>query len=296
MTRRSMSRRSVHASENHSKYAARFSAHTSSRPGDKPTAPPRVKEAGGWDPVARWYAQWVGKNGSAYHRNLAIPTLLELLQPRPREVIADIGCGTGVLAAWLSRSVEYIGIDASRRLLSTARRRFGNRDRTRFVLGDATRLPENPELHARLADAAVFLLSIQDMAPLPDILVGTAWLLKPRARIVVVMFHPCFRVPRQSGWGWDDDRRLQYRRIDSYLSPQTVPVRPVARGRPGSVTAHHLPMEAYVNGLVDIGFRIERLVEVPAYPGIVRKGHRSQAENRANREIPLLLGLRAVRE
>lgn len=248
-----------------------------------------------WDPVARWYAQWVGKFGSAYHRNIAVPTVLDLLQPRPRELIADIGCGTGVLAAALPPTVGYIGIDASPRLLSTARRRYGKGNSARFVLANAARLAEHPELKPSMADAAVFLLSIQDMAPLPDILTGAAWLLKRAARLIILMFHPCFRVPRQSGWGWDDDRRLQYRRIDSYLSPQTVPVRPIARGRPGSIKAHHLPLEAYINGLVETGFRIDRMLEIPVYPAVVRQGKRSRAENRANKEIPLFLAVRAIR-
>lgn len=250
----------------------------------------------GWDPVARWYAQWVGKEGSVYHKNIAVPTVLELLQPRPHEIIVDVGCGTGVLASALPADAGYIGIDASPRLLATARRqRRPHRGRVRFILADAARLRNHPELNPAMADAAVFLLSIQDMEPLSEILAGAEWLLKPASRIVIVMFHPCFRVPRQSGWGWDDDRGLQYRRIDSYLSPRTVPVRPVARGRPGAIKAHHLPLEAYVNGLAEVGFHIDRLAEVPAYPGIVRRGPKSRAQNRANREIPLLLGLRAVR-
>lgn len=257
-----------------------------------------------WDPVARWYASWVGKEGSAYHRTVAIPTVIELLQPQRGELIADIGCGTGILAASLPPDVHYIGIDASPRLLAHAKRNVSEREKTRrkdrvgvrrFVLADAARLQDAPDLKASSADAAVFLLSIQDMSSLADVLESTAWLLKPSGRVVIVMFHPCFRIPRQSGWGWDEHRKLQYRRVDSYLTPQTVPVRPVARGRPGAIMAHHWPLETYVNGLASVGFRIDRMIEVPAYPGIVRTGRNSKAENRANREIPLLLGLRAQR-
>jgi hypothetical protein len=37
--------------------------------------------------------------------------------------------------------------------------------------------------------------------------------------MVLLLTHPCFRVPRQSGWGWDEQRKLQYRRVDRYLTP-----------------------------------------------------------------------------
>lgn len=208
-----------------------------------------------------------------------------------QEVIVDIGCGTGVLANALPRSVKYVGIDASPRLLATARRHHGQ-EKT-FVQGDATRLSEHKKLQAGMADAAVFLLSIQDMEPLQEILHNAAWILKESGRLVILMLHPCFRIPRQSGWGWDDGRSLQYRRVDSYLSPRSIPVRPIAKGKPGSIMAFHAPLQTYVNSLVEAGFNISRIVEVPAYPGITRHGKRARAENRANQEIPLFLTIRA---
>lgn len=246
-----------------------------------------------WDPVARWYAQWVGKRGSEYHRKLAIPAVIDLLRLQPGETIVDIGCGTGVLAAALPSSVNYVGVDLSRRLLDTARTLRGKQ--RAFVQGDATRLAEVTGLEAQMADAAAFVLSIQDMDPLGGALGGAAWVLKNNGRLALLMFHPCFRVPRQSGWGWDEARALQYRRIDSYLTTREVPVRPVARGRPGSIKAYHRPLEAYVAALHACGFCLTRLVEVPAFPGITRKGPRAKAENRANAEIPLFLGLSAVK-
>lgn len=254
---------------------------------------PAPKAATSWDPVANWYARWSCRDGSQYHKTIAIPTVLDLLQPRNGETIADIGCGTGVLAPALPKGIRYIGIDASPRLIETARRRHDRRKT--FVLADATRLQTEEGVRAGSADAAVFMLSIQDMEPLSKVLASAAWLLKPTGRIIIFMMHPCFRIPRQSGWGWDEDRRLQYRRVDAYLTPQRVPVRPIAPGQPGSIKAYHEPLEAYVNGLVEGGFRIERFVEIPAYPAIKRQGKRAKAENRANREIPLFLAMRAVR-
>lgn len=252
------------------------------------------RSATSWDPVATWYKKWVGKEGSDYHRKLAIPAVLELLELRPGETLLDVGCGTGVLTRYLPSDTSYIGVDASPRLIASAR--ANHRGAGLFLVGDACSLMRVQGLSQGIADAAVFLLSIQDMGPLAQVLESVTWAVKETGRIVILMLHPCFRVPRQSGWGWDKHRKLQYRRIDSYLSPKIVPVRPVARGQPGAIKSFHAPLQAYVNGLAERGFLIDRLVEIPAYPGIERKTPNAKAENRANSEIPLFLGLRAKRQ
>src|SRR5262249_29050290 len=158
------------------------------------------------------------QHGSAYHRGVAVPAALELLRPQAGDRILDVGSGQGVLApAIAAAGAEYVGVDASPRLIEVARRRHG-RD-GRFVLGDARRLRDSPELPAGSFDAAVFLLSIQDMDPLDAIFASLDWALRPQARVVVVMTHPAFRQPRHSGWGYDPSRDLTYRRVDSYLTP-----------------------------------------------------------------------------
>jgi hypothetical protein len=73
-------------------------------------------------------------------------------------------------------------------------------------------------------DAATFLLSIQDIDPIAAVLAGLRARLTLAGRVVIVMIHPCFRVPRQSGWGWDAKRQLKFRRVDRYLTPLGVPI------------------------------------------------------------------------
>ena len=59
-----------------------------------------------WERVATWYDGWVGDHGSAYHRELAIPAVLDLLQPQRDEQILDVGGGQGVLAPVPGRRPE----------------------------------------------------------------------------------------------------------------------------------------------------------------------------------------------
>ncbi len=251
---------------------------------------PRRASPTSWEAVAHWYDNWVGEEGSEHHREVALPTLLSLLDPQPGESVLDIGCGQGVLASHIAEAgARYTGIDASPRLVEMARRRHGKEGR--FLLGDARDLAAVPGLREGSYDAATFLLSIQDMDPLERVLESAAWVLKPGRRVVALLIHPAFRVPRQSGWGWDEGRKLQYRRVDRYLTPLPVPVKRVD----GSPPTHsfHRPVSAYVNGLSACGLAVDSMLEVPAHRVKSPRAGDDRAAEFARREIPLFLGLRA---
>lgn len=245
-----------------------------------------------WDAVALWYAGWVGKDGSRHHRQLAIPALLDLLQLRPGESLLDIGCGPGVLAPSVAvAGARYTGIDLSPRLIAIARQRHAGRGR--FIVADATRLAEAPSLEPGSFDAACFLLSLQDIDPLDAAIASAALMLRPGGRLAVLMTHPCFRVPRQSGWGWDEKRALRFRRVDRYLTPLAVPMQDYGGGRSGATRSYHRPLSAYAAALSANGLVIDTIREVA---GLAMSGQASKAERAAEAEIPLFLALRAIKQ
>lgn len=263
-------------------------------PRDRRTSANRGRPAAGtsWDPLAAWYDGWVGEHGSEHHRQVAVPATLRLLNLKAGEEVLDVGAGQGVLApAVIQAGARYTGIDASPRLLQMARRRHGGSGR--FILGDARRLLSIPDIHPHVYDAVVFLLSLQDMDPLQTVIAGAADVLKSNGRVVLLLTHPAFRVPRQSGWGWDEGRKLVYRRIDRYLSPLPVPMKPLP-GRESAATTRsfHRSLGDYVNALGEHGLFVDRMDELPGIK--VSKGEpTSRAEKTAREEIPLFLGVRA---
>lgn len=250
-----------------------------------------------WDPVAKWYNGWVGKRGSLYHRAVAIPSVVELADVQPGELVLDLGCGQGVLAPHvLKQGAKYQGVDGSRTLVQLARRHHAedakHKNAAQFILGDVRKLGELSEIKEGSADVAVFMLSIQDMDPLDEVLKAASWALKPDGRIVVFMLHPAFRPPRQSGWGFDPGRKLTYRRVDSYLTPRGVPMKAYAEvtsRASGTTWSFHRPLSVYVNTLSELGFRLERLDELPD-PNV------DENTKKETLEIPLFAALKAVRK
>ncbi len=252
------------------------------------------RRSAGWDPVADWYDGWVGKDGSDHHRNIAIPTVLDLLDLQSDEQVLDVGSGQGVLASYIVKAgAHYTGVDISPRLVKLARQHHPENDhladkpRLKFLVGDARKLKTIRGLSPESFDAAVFLLSIQDMNPLETVIQAASWAIKNRGRIVILMTHPCFRIPRQSGWGYDEGRKLQYRRVDHYLTPLAVPLKSYGR-RGGKTTSFHRPLSAYFSVLAANQFVVDDLREVTTF-----KQQRDKAARRADQQIPLFLALRA---
>lgn len=251
-----------------------------------PTTSPR-----GWDPLADWYDGWVGKGGSLHHRKLAVPAVMELLEVQPGERILDLGCGQGVLAPFVAeKGARYTGVDVSRKLIRMAGQHHPKHGE--FLIGDVRGLRKIDPLRQASFDAAVFLLSIQDIDPLDAAFENAAWAIRSGGRLILMMTHPGFRIPRQSGWGWDENRKLQYRRTDRYLTELAVPLKPFPGESGGVSLSFHRPLHAYVNALGAVGLRIDRMLEIPTYKRVT-SGPKAKAENLANAEIPLFLALRA---
>jgi SAM-dependent methyltransferase len=196
----------------------------------------------------------------------------------------------------------------------------------RFEVGDARELQKLSEpLGAEPFDAVTCIMALMNIDPLEPVLRGAASLLRPGGAFVAVILHPAFRAPGQTSWGFEEeegrgtpmarpgkygkgrqDRRpgppvrvRQYRRVDGYLSPgqASIMMNPgkAAHGAEAVTTwTFHRPIQSYAKALAEAGFLIEALEEWPS----MRKsepGPRATEENRARREIPMFLGLRAVR-
>ncbi len=241
-----------------------------------------------WDSSEKWYTSCVGEKGHYYHQTVVLPNALRLLGTF--HSLLDLGCGQGVLARHIPEKVEYVGIDLSKELISSAKRMSREKQ---FFVGDATgELP----IEKKDIERATFILSLQNMEKGQNA-IGTAGRhLKKRGKLLIVMNHPCFRIPRQTGWGIDEQMKLQYRRINSYMSSQEIPIQTnPGKGKESETTfSYHHPLAAYSSWLQNEKFAIIAIEEWCSDKK--SEGARARMEDRARKEIPLFLAILASKE
>jgi hypothetical protein len=126
--------------------------------------------------------------------------------------------------------------------------------------------------------------------------VNVAKSLKSRGRAVLIMMHPCFRVPRHSHWGWDADQKIQYRRMDLYASGAEIAITTHPGKNSGEQTAfHHRPLQAIINDLGSAGLAVAGCEELCSHRRSQGNGPYSKAEHKAAGEFPLFMALSVVR-
>lgn len=244
----------------------------------------------GWNDAASWYDKLVGDKGSDYHQNVIIPGAVKMLRPKRGEKILDVACGQGVFSRQLvAAGAEVTGIDASPELIKQAKKLSPD---INYLIADATRMKM---LADKSFEAASCIMAIMNIDPLPAVLKEVSRVLKPGGRFVMVLNHPCFRVPKQSGWGYDDGRKIQFRRIDSYLSPLKVPIQMQPGYAPKLITfTYHRPLTLYIGALAAAGLAVNQLEEWVSHR-VSKPGKRKQAEDHSRNEIPLFMAIGAVR-
>ena len=249
----------------------------------------------GWDAVAAWYDKLVGEGGSDYHRHVIIPAAMRLLAPRAGESVVDVCCGQGVLVPHLLAAGigRLVAVDASRRLVTAAKARHGTDPRVSFEVADVCQQGNWADgSHA----AAVCLMAVHDVPDAAALFANTARALKTSGRAVFVFMHPCFRIPRHSHWGWDNDQKIQFRRIDCYKSPVDIPIATHPGRESGEQTVfHHRSLADVLNAVAAAGLAVTGCEELYSHRRSQSFGPFSKAEHRAAAEIPMFIALRLTK-
>jgi ubiquinone/menaquinone biosynthesis C-methylase UbiE len=236
-----------------------------------------------WQGVSKWYNKITKDEGHFYHKNLIIPNLLKLIPINSATKILDLGCGSGILGRSINSNISYLGVDLSKDLILSAQ----GQDKSKmhkYITGDVSNLNINEDKFSH----AFFVLSFQNMENPEKALTNTYIKLITSGKLILVLNHPAFRIPRQSSWGIDQINKIEFRKINKYMSTMKIPIAMNPSKKKTELTwSYHYPISTISNMLKSSGFLIEQIEEWNSPKTSV--GKNSKMENVSRNEFPLFM-------
>ncbi len=244
-----------------------------------------------WNAVSSWYSKLVGTQGHYYHEHVVLPNVIRLLALTPKDSLLDLGCGQGILAHVIPSISTYKGMDIAKNLIQIASSNI-KKPGYSFQVCDVTKsLMQAAPTYTH----ATMILSLQNMKYPETAIQNASNFLMSGGKLVMVINHPCFRIPRQSGWGIDEKTKQQYRWENRYKTSMEIPVsmHPGDKNSPITWSFHH-SLHDYSQMLSKSGFFIESIDEWTSDKE--SEGKAARMENRARSEFPLFLCIVAIKK
>jgi 2-polyprenyl-3-methyl-5-hydroxy-6-metoxy-1,4-benzoquinol methylase len=192
--------------------------------------------------------------GAGWERAMEQPVFVGLLPEVAGSRALDLGCGVGQLARHLAEqgAAEVVAVDVSERMLEVARRDWGHPRVTH--VRESMEGAAFPDGRFDLVVSSLALHYVEDYAALVRRIAG--WL-TPGGVLVFSTEHPIYTArASDDGWVVNGGEKLGWA-IDRYGDESSREHRWFVEG----VRRYHRTFASLVNGLVDAGLIVERVVE-----------------------------------
>src|SRR5262245_26123877 len=193
--------------------------------------------------------------GGGWERAVEHADLLALLPGVSGRRVLDLGCGAGQLARHLAEAgaAEVIGIDVSERMLGLARAEWAH-PRVTYRRSAI----EQVEFPAARFDLVVSSLAFHYVEDYAGLVARIARWLSPGGVLVFSTEHPIYTaIDPATGWVTDAEGRRLHWALDRYADEGERAQRWFVDG----VRKYHRTFSTLVNGLVDAGLVVERVLE-----------------------------------
>jgi len=257
-----------------------------------------------WGAIANWYDDMVEDTTDSFQRNVLLPNLIRLVEPKSGMRILDVACGQGYFArAFAKNGADVIGCDISEELIKLAK---GHEGCVEYFVAASDKMSFISDASI---DVVVIILALQNIERFVETIRECSRTLKIGGRLIFVLNHPAFRVPKNSSWRWEEKTSLQskvesprsegqdqamkmYRRVDSYMSEAKIQMDMTPREKVNAdkkfTISFHRPLQSYFKALNKSGFAVTRLEEWISHKKS-ESGPRSAEEDRMRKEIPMFL-------
>jgi SAM-dependent methyltransferase len=236
-----------------------------------------------WEVSAKAYTELVGKTGSYYHQEVIFPNLIPLMDLQKNDTVLELGCGQGVLSRILPAETLYFGLDTSQTLLDQARELSISQNRY-FKQQDVT-YPF--QLTKTNFTRVVIMLALQNMKNLSTVIANARKHLHPKGKLIIILNHPAFRIPKHSEWHTSDT--TQSRLVHRYMSPLKIEI-DMNPGNPKSTQktwSFHHSISDYMHV-----FKTQKLLVEDIQEWVSNKvsvGRNAKRENVARAEFPMFM-------
>jgi ubiquinone/menaquinone biosynthesis C-methylase UbiE len=241
-----------------------------------------------WGEVAEWYDNYLETNTDSYQEKVIAPNLIRILDIKKGMRIHDLACGQGFFSRKFTKAGALVtGSDISKELIGQAKKH------SRDIVYSVSPAHKLPFLKDNSIDAVTIVLAIQNIAEFSETLAEANRVLTPGGRLILVINHPTFRIPKRSSWDFDPKSSVQYRRIDGYLSmtKDEIVMNP-GKEKSEATISYHRSLQEFFKTLSKNNFAVIRLEEWISHKKS-QTGPRQKAEDIARKEIPLFMMIEA---
>lgn len=247
-----------------------------------------------WGSVASWYDEYL-QDADTYQAKVIAPNLLRILDVKKfsnTTRVLDLGCGQGYFVKQILEvsHPQIEGVDVGDELISLAKKHIG--DKAVFTKTSASNLSH---IKDHSVDIVYSVLALQNMADLEKVIQESVRVLSKKGRMVFVLNHPAFRIPKQSDWYTSSERKAQGRVVYTYMSDKkfTIDMNPGKKaaglGSEETYSFHH-PLQYYGKLFQKYNLGISRIEEWISHKKS-EEGPKKYMEDEARKEIPMFMCL-----
>ena len=254
-----------------------------------------IKKKTDWGHVASWYDAHLSGDDT-YHAKVILPNLSRLIGEIKNKTVLDLACGQGYFTEiWaLANAKKVYGIDLGEGLIQIAEENAHKLKlkNIQYIVSPADNLEM---IKDESIDILTCILAIQNIEEVRGVFEEVSNKLVKGGHMYIVLNHPSFRNPRQTHWGWDEENRSQYRRIDEYISESKakIDMNPGATHK-SHTWSFHRPLQFYFKAINKAGLYVGRVEEWVSHKAS-QSGPRQKAEDKSRHEIPMFMMIEVVK-